>query len=86
MKISKWKSRKLWMAVAGMVAGLAVALGVSQSTVAAVAGAVTAACSAVSYILSEGRVDAAAVRFAAEQAERAASAVKAEAEKDGADA
>lgn len=84
--MKKWKSRKLWVALAGMAAGLAVALGVSQNTVAAVLGAVTAGSSAVSYILSEGRVDAAAVHFAAEQAERAAAAVAEELDKTEADA
>lgn len=84
--MKKWKSRKLWVALAGMAAGLAVALGVSQSTVAAVVGAVTAASSAVSYILTEGRVDAAAVRLAAERAELAAAAVAGELEKPEAEA
>jgi len=40
--IKKLTSRKLWMAIAGVVTGIAMALGVDGSDVTTVAGAVTA--------------------------------------------
>lgn len=54
----KLSSRKLWAAAAGVVTGLAMVFGLDESTITAVAGAVVSAASVVSYILTEGRVDA----------------------------
>lgn len=63
MKI-EWKrklsSRKLWAAVAGVVAGLAMVFGLDSGTITDVAGAVVSLASLVTYIVAEGRVDAAA--------------------------
>ena len=56
--MEKLKSRKLWAAVLGIITGLAVAFGADADAVATVAGAVTAAVSVVSYILTEGCLDA----------------------------
>jgi hypothetical protein len=42
------------------------ALGASQSEISTVAGAVTALASIITYIITEGKVDAAAVKAAAE--------------------
>lgn len=70
-----WKkllSRKLWVALAGIATGAAMALGLSQSEVATIAGAVTAALSVASYVVAEGKIDAAAVRMAANTLEQAA--------------
>ncbi len=58
--LQKLKSRKLWLALGGMCAGIALAFGVNGSDLQTVAGAVTTLASAVAYILAEGRVDAAA--------------------------
>lgn len=62
MKID-WKrklsSRKLWAAVAGVVAGLAMVFGLDENTITTVSGAVVSAASVVAYILAEGKVDAA---------------------------
>lgn len=61
MKID-WKrkltSRKLWMAVAGFVAGLALVF-TSGATEATISGAVMAFGSVVAYIVGEGLTDAA---------------------------
>ena len=46
---------------AGVATGLAMVFGVDETTVSTVAGAVTTVASVVSYIMSEGMVDAAAV-------------------------
>ena len=70
----KLSSRKLWAAAAGVAAGLAVAFGLDEGTISAVAGAVTSVACVVSYIVTEGRVDAARVRQAAEEVQRAVEA------------
>ena len=59
--IKKLTSRKLWLALAGVATGIAVILGVEGSEISTVAGAVTALASVVSYIITEGKIDATAV-------------------------
>ena len=54
----KLSSRKLWAAVAGIVTGLAMVFGLDEGTISSVAGAVVSLASVVSYIITEGRVDA----------------------------
>lgn len=58
----KLSSRKLWAAVAGVVAGLAMVFGLDESEISNVAGAVVSVASLVTYIIAEGRVDAAWAR------------------------
>lgn len=60
--IQKLTSRKLWMAIAGIVTGIAMALGAETTDVSTVAGAVTALVSVVTYIITEGKVDAESVK------------------------
>lgn len=74
--IRKLTSRKLWMALAGVVTGIALALGAESSDVETVAGAVTALASAVTYIITEGRVDAESVKNAVESAQEAADVIE----------
>ena len=66
-----WKrklgSRKLWAAMAGIVTGLAMVFGLDEGTISSVAGAVVSAASVVSYIITEGRVDAQGVKKASEE-------------------
>jgi hypothetical protein len=57
-------SRKLWLALAGVATGVAMVLGVDSSEITSVAGAVTALASVITYIVTEGKVDAAAVKNA----------------------
>lgn len=57
----KLTSRKLRAAVAGIAAGLAMVFGLDEGTISSVAGAVVSVASVVTYILTEGKVDAAAV-------------------------
>lgn len=73
--MEKLKSRKLWTAVLGVIAGVALAFGVEAEEISAVAGAVTAAVSVVSYIFTEGKIDAERVRIAAAAAETARQAL-----------
>ena len=73
-----WKkltSRKLWMAIAGVATGLALVLGVDGGDISDVAGAVTAVASVVTYIITEGKIDAEAVKNAAEAAGGAVDAI-----------
>lgn len=62
----KLSSRKLWAAVAGIVTGLAMVFGLDENVITGVAGAVVSLASIVTYIITEGKVDAAAVKGAAE--------------------
>ena len=59
--IRKITSRKFLAALAGVATGLAMVFGVDETAISTVAGAVTTVASVVSYIMSEGMVDAAAV-------------------------
>lgn len=62
--LRKLSSRKLWLAIAGVVTGIAMALGVDSTEITTIAGAVTALVSAVTYIVVEGKVDAESVKNA----------------------
>lgn len=62
--LMKLSSRKLWMAIAGIVSGIAMALGAETTDVSTVAGAVTTLISVVTYIVVEGKVDAEGVKNA----------------------
>lgn len=62
--LRKLSSRKLWMAIAGVATGIALALGVDTNEIGTVAGAVTALVSVVTYIAVEGKVDAEGVKNA----------------------
>ena len=65
MKIN-WKqklsSRKLWIAVVGVIVGLATSFGLSENEYAPIAGNITAIVSAVAYIIGEAKVDAARIQ------------------------
>lgn len=63
--LKKLTSRKFLAAAAGVIAGLAMVFGLDESVITTVAGAVTAVASVVTYIMTEGKVDAAAVGDAA---------------------
>lgn len=62
--LRKLSSRKLWMALAGIATGVAMALGAEASEVGEIAGAVTAIVSVVTYIVVEGKIDAEGVKNA----------------------
>lgn len=62
----KLSSRKLWAALAGLVAGVAMVFGLDESIITQVSGAVVSVASVIAYIVTEGRIDAAAVGQAAE--------------------
>ena len=55
--IRKLTSRKLWVAVAGLVSGLILAFGGDESVAETVSGVVLQAASVVGYLLAEGLAD-----------------------------
>ena len=57
----KLKSTKLWCAIAGIALGVILAVGGNgaESDIQAIAGCVTALISAITYIVTEGKIDAA---------------------------
>ena len=60
--MTDWKkkltSRKFWVAVAGLVSGLIVALDGDAETAETISGLILQAASVMSYIIAEGLVDA----------------------------
>lgn len=69
--INKLKSRKFLTCVAGVVMGICMVFGLDESTISTIAGAVTTVVSVVTYIHTEGKIDAAAVKNAADKVENA---------------
>lgn len=58
----KLTSRKLWAAIAGVVAGVAMVFGLDEGVINTVAGAVVSVASIVTYIITEGKIDAEGVK------------------------
>ena len=76
--LKKLTSRKFLAALAGLVTGLAMVFGLEESVMTTVSGAVVAVASLITYIVTEGRIDAEAVGDAAEKVQDAIDAVKGE--------
>ena len=55
----KLTSRKLWVALAGFVSGVIIAITGDESTAATVSGCILQGASVIGYLLAEGLVDAA---------------------------
>ena len=55
--IRKLTSRKFWLALAGVVTGVALSFGVESAEIGTLAGAVTALASVITYVVTEGAVD-----------------------------
>ena len=75
--LNKLKSRKLWAAMVGVIVGVAMMFGIDPNVAETVSGAVISVVSVVTYILTEGRIDAAAVGDAAQKVQDAMDAVAA---------
>ena len=71
----KLSSRKLWAAIAGVIAGLAMVFGLDETVISTVAGAVVSVMSLTTYIITEGRVDAAGVKNAVQNVQDAVDVV-----------
>ena len=70
--LRKLSSRKLWVAIIGVVVGLAAAFGIDESEYAPVVGIIGAIASCVTYIIGEAKIDAASagtVDYYVEEAE-----------------
>lgn len=74
--IKKLSSRKFLTCVAGVVLGICMIFGLDEGTVSTIAGAVTAVASVISYIIAEGKIDAAAVGDAADKVTEVIDAVE----------
>jgi phage shock protein PspC (stress-responsive transcriptional regulator) len=73
--LRKLSSRKLWAAAAGVVTGLAILFGLDESIITTVGGSLVSVVSVVTYIVTEGKIDAAAVGDAAQAVQDALEAV-----------
>ena len=62
--VRKLSSRKLWAALIGVAAGLGMVFGLDEHVVSSVSGAVIALGSIVTYIVTEGKIDAESVKTA----------------------
>ena len=74
----KLTSRKFLAALAGLITGAAIAFGAGADTIDAVSGAVMASVSLVTYIITEGRVDAMKAADAIEKIQHSLDAVSGE--------
>lgn len=59
--LNKFKSRKFLTCIAGIIMGVCMVFGLDEGTINTIAGAVLALASAVTYIYTEGKIDAVAV-------------------------
>ena len=69
--LKKLTSRKMWAAVAGLVAGIGMAFGLDEGIISTVAGAVVALSFVITYIVTEGKIDAEGVKVAVEKTQTA---------------
>lgn len=65
--LSKLKSRKFLTCIAGVVMGLCMVFGLDDGTINTIAGAVVSVVSIVTYIYTEGKIDAEAIKDMADQ-------------------
>ena len=69
--LRKLCSRKLWAMLIGVGCGMATVFGLDEGLIADVGGLVMAAASLIAYMVTEGKIDAAAVKVALEAAQEA---------------
>ena len=72
----KLTSRKLWLAIAGLVVGILAMFGVDANTTQQISGVIMSLGSVVAYIVGEGLVDAASVSASSSENSAAASDTK----------
>lgn len=69
--LKKFTSRKFLLAAAGVAVGVALICGADATEITAVTGAIASVVSTVTYIVTEGKVDAASVQHAVESVQNA---------------
>lgn len=74
--IKKITSRKFLTCVAGVVLGICMIFGLDEGSINTIAGAVTSVVSLVIYIYTEGKIDAAAVKEAADKVSNTADMIE----------
>lgn len=74
--MKKLCSRKLWMAIAGVATGISMVLGVESTEITTIAGGVVAVVSCITYIITEGKIDAEGVKNAVLGTQAAVDAIK----------
>lgn len=74
--VNKLTSRKLWMAIAGVATGIAMVLGVESTEITSIAGGVVALISCMTYIITEGKIDAESVKNTIIEVQEAVDTVK----------
>ena len=72
----KLSSRKLWTAMAGVIMGISMVFGLDEGTISTIAGAIVSLASAVTYIYTEGKIDAAAIANVVQDAQDAVDALE----------
>ncbi len=77
----KLTSRKFWVAVSGIVAGILMMFGYADTSVDVVAGAIVTVGSTVGYMIAEGKADAANIGKAIEETVDAVDVIKKETKK-----
>lgn len=55
--VQKLTSRKLWIAVVGIVVGIAAAFGIQENDYAQIVGVIGSISSGIAYILGEAKID-----------------------------
>ena len=79
----KLSSRKLWAAVAGVVTGLAMVFGLDETVINTVAGAVVSVVSVMTYIITEGKIDAEGVKNAVVEIQQGIERIEGDDDSDG---
>lgn len=75
--MKKLKSRKFLTCVAGVIMGVCMVFGLDEGTVDTIAGAIVAVGSIVTYIYTEGKIDAEAVDKIKDTADKVENAIDA---------
>jgi phage shock protein PspC (stress-responsive transcriptional regulator) len=76
--LQKLSSRKLWAAVVGVITGLAMVFGLDEDMITTVSGAVVSLASLITYIITEGKIDAERVKQTIETVQDAEDAITGE--------
>lgn len=74
--MKKLASRKFWVAISQIVAGLLIVFNFTDSTATVISGAIVSLSSAIIYIVTEGKIDAASVSQAVNDVQTAVETVK----------